>query len=114
CPLIRWSFGYVAIFLGRDLGIEIVSANAIYLITIWAIPVIIAITLQHCSSGNTMTSKRSFDTSIPQNESIFVSLPCSCGLAPTQLFAYGRHDWSSKLTRGFESEAPAGFRSRRG
>jgi putative DNA primase/helicase len=33
-------------------------------------------TEQHCSSSNTMTSKRSFDTSIPQNESIFVSLPC--------------------------------------
>ena len=33
-------------------------------------------TEQHCSSINTMMSKRSFDTSIPQNESIFVSLPC--------------------------------------
>jgi hypothetical protein len=28
------------------------------------------------SSGNTITSRRFFDTSIPQNESIFVSLPC--------------------------------------
>src|SRR5712671_7295919 len=27
---------------------------------------------------------------------------------------YGRSDWSSKLIRGFGSEAPAGFRSRRG
>jgi hypothetical protein len=34
--------------------------------------------------------------------------------APRQLFGYGRSDWSSKLTRGFGSEAPAGFRSRRG
>jgi hypothetical protein len=33
---------------------------------------------EHYCSGNTTTSKRSFDTSIPQNESIaiFVSLPC--------------------------------------
>jgi hypothetical protein len=27
---------------------------------------------------------------------------------------YGRSDWSSKLIRGLRSEAPAGFRSRRG
>jgi hypothetical protein len=35
-------------------------------------------TEEHCSSGNTMTSRRSFDTSIPPNESIaiFVSLSC--------------------------------------
>jgi Zn-dependent protease len=37
--------------LGRDLGIEIVSANAIYLITIWAIPVIIAITFHEAAHG---------------------------------------------------------------
>jgi hypothetical protein len=35
-------------------------------------------------------------------------------LAPRQLFGYGRSDWSSKLIRGLASEAPAGFRSRRG
>src|SRR5215470_10279652 len=34
-------------------------------------------TEEEYSSGNTITSRRSFDTSIPQNESIFVSLPCS-------------------------------------
>src|SRR5690242_1095265 len=33
---------------------------------------------------------------------------------PGQLFGYGRSDRSSKLIRGFESETPAGFRSRRG
>ena len=35
-------------------------------------------TEEHCSSGNTMTSSRSFDTSIPPKESIaiFVSLSC--------------------------------------
>jgi hypothetical protein len=33
-------------------------------------------TEEHCPLGNTITSRRSFDTSIPQNESIFVSLPC--------------------------------------
>src|SRR2546425_5511580 len=71
-------------------------------------------TEEEYSSGNTITSRRSFDTSIPQNESIFVSLPCSCGLAPSQLFGYGRSDWSAKLIRGLGSEAPAGFRSRRG
>src|ERR1700750_1490092 len=71
-------------------------------------------TEEEYSSGNTITSRRSFDTSIPQNESIFVSLPCCCGLAPSQLFGYGRSDWSAKLTRGLGSEAPAGFRSRRG
>src|SRR5437899_9075311 len=70
-------------------------------------------TEEEYSSGNTITSRRSFDTSIPQNESIFVSLPCSCGLAPSQLFGYGS-DWSAKLIRGLGSEAPAGFRSRRG
>src|SRR5262249_30673306 len=36
------------------------------------------------------------------------------GLAPSQLFGYGRSDWSAKLIRGLRSEAPAGFRSRRG
>src|ERR1700750_960980 len=71
-------------------------------------------TEEEYSSGNTITSRRSFDTSIPQNESIFVSLPCCCGLAPSQLFGYGRSDWSAKLIRGLRSEAPAGFRSRRG
>src|SRR6516164_7833393 len=35
----------------RDLGIETVSANAIYLITIWAIPVIIAITFHEAAHG---------------------------------------------------------------
>src|SRR5262245_12610716 len=61
-------------------------------------------------------SNRSFDTSIPPKESlaISVSLPCLSGLAPRQLFGYGRSDWSAKLIRGLESEAPAGFRSRRG
>jgi len=34
------------------------------------------LTEEHCSSGNTVLSRRSFETSIPQNESIFVSLPC--------------------------------------
>jgi hypothetical protein len=36
------------------------------------------LTEEHCSSGNTVMSKRSFDTSIPPKESIaiFVSLPC--------------------------------------
>jgi hypothetical protein len=74
------------------------------------------LTEEHCSSGKTMTSNRSFDTSIPPNESIasFVSLPCSCGLVPRQLFGYGRSDRNSKLIRGLRSEAPAGFRSRRG
>ena len=33
---------------------------------------------------------------------------------PWQLYGYGRSDWSTKLTRGLISEAPAGFRSRRG
>ena len=33
---------------------------------------------------------------------------------PGQLFGYGRSDWSSKLIHGLGSEAPAGFRSRRG
>jgi hypothetical protein len=33
-------------------------------------------TEEEYSSGNTITSRRSFDTSIPQNENIFVSLPC--------------------------------------
>jgi hypothetical protein len=35
-------------------------------------------TAKLCCSGSTMTSSRSFDTSIPQNESIaiFVPLPC--------------------------------------
>src|SRR6516162_1940500 len=35
-------------------------------------------------------------------------------LVPRQLFGYGRSDWSAKLIRGLGSEAPAGFRSRRG
>ena len=36
------------------------------------------LTEEHCSSGNTAMSKRSFDTSIPPKESIaiFVTLPC--------------------------------------
>src|SRR5262249_34571467 len=33
---------------------------------------------------------------------------------PWQLCGYGRSDWSTKLIRGLTSEAPAGFRSRRG
>jgi len=33
-------------------------------------------TEKHCCSGSTMMSKRSFDTSIPQTDCIFVSLPC--------------------------------------
>ena len=33
---------------------------------------------------------------------------------PRQLFGCGRSDRSSKLIRGLGSEAPAGFRSRRG
>ena len=37
--------------LGQELGIEIVSANAIYLATIWAIPVIIAITFHEAAHG---------------------------------------------------------------
>src|SRR6516225_12241278 len=37
-----------------------------------------------------------------------------CGLAPRQLFGYGRSDWSSELIHGLGSKAPAGFRSRRG
>src|SRR4029453_1777876 len=73
------------------------------------------LTEAHFSSGKSMTSKRSFDTSIPPNESIaiFVSLSCWCGLVPGQLFGYGRSDRSSKLTHGLESETAAGFRSRR-
>jgi Zn-dependent protease len=39
------------IFLGVLLGIEIVSANTIYLVTIWAIPVIIAITFHEAAHG---------------------------------------------------------------
>src|SRR6516162_5711001 len=53
-------------------------------------------------------------SSIAQNESIFVTLPCRCGLVPWQLFGYGRSDRSTKLIRGLISETPAGFRSRRG
>src|SRR6266700_5437709 len=46
-------------------------------------------------------------------------LPCGRRAAPTAVTVdpsrtNGRSDWSSKLTRGFGSEAPAGFRSRRG
>jgi Zn-dependent protease len=37
--------------LGQERGIEIVSANAIYLATIWAIPVIIAITFHEAAHG---------------------------------------------------------------
>jgi len=38
--------------MGRShLGIEIVSANTIYLVTIWAIPVIIAITFHEAAHG---------------------------------------------------------------
>src|ERR1700736_2832827 len=37
--------------LGQELGIEIVSATAIYLATIWAIPVIIAITFHEAAHG---------------------------------------------------------------
>src|SRR3974390_3276040 len=33
---------------------------------------------------------------------------------PWQLFGNGRSDWSTKLTRGLEAEAAAGFQSRRG
>src|SRR5262249_11472504 len=63
----------------------------------------------------TTTSKRSFDTSIPQKESmaIFVSHPCCCGRGPWQLVGYGRSDWSTKLIHGLTSEEAAGFRSRR-
>src|SRR6516162_8912376 len=53
-------------------------------------------------------------SSIAQNESIFVTLPCRCGLVPWQLFGYGRSDRSTKLIRGLISETPAGFWSRRG
>ena len=38
----------------------------------------------------------------------------ACGLVPWQLCGYGRSDWSTKLIRGLTTEAPAGFRSRRG
>ena len=37
--------------IGARPGIEIVSANAIYLATIWAIPVIIAITFHEAAHG---------------------------------------------------------------
>ena len=39
------------IFWGVPLGIEIVSANTIYFVTIWAIPVIIAITFHEAAHG---------------------------------------------------------------
>ena len=39
-------------------------------------PARLLLTEERCSSDNTMTSRRSLETSIPQNESIFVSLPC--------------------------------------
>jgi hypothetical protein len=38
--------------LGQELGIEIVSANAIYLATIWAIPAIIAITFHEAAHAS--------------------------------------------------------------
>jgi Zn-dependent protease len=37
--------------LSRDLGVEVVSADTIYLITIWAIPVIIAVTFHEAAHG---------------------------------------------------------------
>ena len=33
---------------------------------------------------------------------------------PLQLFGCGRRDWSTKLTRGLNTEAATGFQSRRG
>src|SRR5262244_999171 len=38
-------------FLGQNIGIESVSADAIYLTTIWAIPVIVAITFHEAAHG---------------------------------------------------------------
>src|SRR5262245_42297953 len=79
-------------------------------------PAVSLLTEKNHPSDSTTTSKRSFDTSIPQKESmaIFVSHPCCSGLVPWQLCGYGRSDWSTKLIRGLTSEAAAGFRSRRG
>src|SRR6516165_794464 len=92
------------------------TASGRNLTTSSAQPVVSLLTEKNHPSGSTTTSKRSFDTSIPQKESmaIFLSHPCWCGLVPLQLFGYGRSDRSTKLIRGLTSEAAAGFRSRRG
>jgi len=52
--------------------------GAAQLLDQFAQPAASLLTEEHCSSGNTVMSKRSFDTSIPPKESIaiFVSLPC--------------------------------------
>src|SRR5215467_8887407 len=92
------------------------TASGRNLTTSSAQPAVSLLTEKNHPSGSTTTSKRSFDTSIPQKESmaIFVSHPCGCGLVPWQLFGYGRSDRSTKLIRGLISETPAGFWSRRG
>src|SRR5262245_54495077 len=101
-------------FATMSSSIEYVSGRN--LATSSAQPAVSLLTEKNHPSGSTTTSKRSFDTSIPQKESmaIFVSPPSLCGVVPWQLFGHGRSDWSTKLIRGLTSEAPAGFQSRRG
>src|SRR4030095_916209 len=92
------------------------TASGRNLTTSSAQPAVSLLTEKNHPSGSTTTSKRSFETSIPQKDSmaIFVSPPCCCGLVPGQLCGYGRSDRSTKLTRVLISETLAGFRSRRG